>query len=234
MNKTSFSLVMIATAFYFAASAQVTKRIDGSGNVVTKEITIQPFDQLDVSGVFSVKLSQGDKEAVKIEADDNLQELFEVKNEGSMLVISMKKDQNLHVKTKMKVYITFRKLKSMDLKTVGDVSSEQSLSFEDLSIGNKSVGSIDLHLTAQSINLTNKSVGNIKLNGKADNAKIWNKSVGSILASDFIVQKMDIDNDGIGSAEVNAEKELKVKDSFLGKVRNKGAATAKRSNREVI
>ena len=47
---------------------------------------------------------------------------------------------------------------------------------------------------------------------------IKNKSVGSIKAADFVVQKMDIDNEGIGSAEVNAEKELKVKDSFLGKV----------------
>jgi hypothetical protein len=96
------------------------------------------------------------------------------------------------------------------------------------------VGSVDLKLTAQSVNLDNTSVGNVKLNGKAENAVIKNKSVGSIMAADFVVQKMDIDNNGIGSAEVNAEKELKVKDSFLGKVRNKGAATIKRMNKVVI
>ena len=42
------------------------------------------------------------------------------------------------------------------------------------------------------------------------------------------VVEMDIDNSGVGSAEVNATKELKVSDSFLGKVRNKGAAQVKR------
>ncbi|MDP4264725.1 MAG: head GIN domain-containing protein [Bacteroidota bacterium] len=236
MKKISFLLLIISAVSVFSATAQDKDKpkMEGSGNVITKEISIQPFDQLDVSGVFSLKLSQGNKEEVKIEADDNLQDLFEVKNEGSKLVISMKKGVNFNSKKKMKVYITFKKLKSMDLKTVGDVSSEQSLSFDDLTIGNKSVGSIDLQLTAQSINIDNKSVGNIKLNGKADNARITNKSVGSILAADFVVQKMDIDNDGVGSAEVNAEKELKVKDSFLGKVRNKGAATIKKSNRQVI
>jgi hypothetical protein len=209
-------------------------KIEGSGNVITKTVNVQSFDQIDVSGVFSLKLSQGSKEEVKIEADDNLQDLFEVKNDGSKLTITMKKETNFNSKKGLKVYITFKKLKSMDLKTVGNVSSEESLSFDDVKIGNKSVGSVDLKLTAQSVNIDNKSVGDVKLNGKADNAVIRNKSVGSIRAGDFVVQKMDINNDGIGSAEVNAEKECKVKDSFLGKVSNKGAATIKRMNKVVI
>jgi hypothetical protein len=209
-------------------------KIQGSGNIITKTVNIQPFDQIDVSGVFSLKLSQGNREEVKIEADDNLQDLFEVKNDGSKLTIQMKKESNFNSKKGLKVYITFKKLKSMDLKTVGNVSSEESLSFEDVKIGNKSVGSVDLKFTAQKVNIDNKSVGDVKLNGKADNAVIKNKSVGSIRAGDFVVQKMDIDNDGIGSAEVNAEKEIKVKDSFLGRVTNKGAATIKRMKKVVI
>ncbi len=45
---------------------------------------------------------------------------------------------------------------------------------------------------------------------------------------------MEIDNNGVGSATVNAEKELKVLDSFLGKVNNKGNAPVKRKNKVVI
>jgi hypothetical protein len=213
------------------------RKIEGSGNVITKDVSVQPFDQLDVSGVFSLLLMQGNKEEVKIEADDNLQELFEVKNEGSKLIITMKKDVNFHSKgdkNKMKVYITFKKLKSMNLKTVGNVLSEANMSFDDLDIDNKSVGNIDLKLTAQNLNIQNKSVGDVKLNGKAETVVIKNKGVGSIQAADFVVQKMDIDNSGIGSAEVNAEKELKIKDSFLGKVTNKGNATIRRMNKVVI
>ena len=209
-------------------------RIEGSGNVVTKDINVQGFDALNVSGVFSVLLTQGGKEAVRIEADDNLQEYFVVKNEGSTLSISMKKDVNFSSKKKMKVYITFQKLKSMDLKTVGDVSSDQNLSFTDLSLQNKSVGNLDLKLTAQTLTIDNKSVGNVKLNGKANNVTIKNKSVGSIQAANFVVQMMDIDNNGVGSAEVNAEKELKVKENMMSRVTNKGAATIKKTNKVVI
>ena len=205
-------------------------KIEGSGNVVTKEVTVSSFDQLNVQGVFSVLLTQGNKEEVKIEADDNLQQLFEVKNEGSTLTISMKKDMNFNSKKKMKVYVTFKKLKSMELKTVGNVSSDQTMNFDDLKISNKSVGSVDLKMTAQKLDVDNKSVGNVKLNGKAENAVIKNKGVGSLQAADFLVQTMDIENTGVGSAEVNAIKALTVKDSFLGKVTNKGAATVKKLN----
>jgi len=210
------------------------KQIEASGKIITKEVSVQSFDQLEVSGLFNVLLSQGSKEEVKIEADDNLQPFFEVKNDGSKLVITMKKDLNIKGKTRMNVYVTFRTLKSMALKTVGNVTSDKSLSFENLKISNKSVGSIDLKLTTQTLDVQNKSVGNVTLDGKAENAVIKNNGVGSFLAASFVVQKMDIENSGVGSAEVNAAKELKVKDSFLGRVTNKGAASPRKMNKVTI
>jgi hypothetical protein len=203
-------------------------KIVGSGNVITRDVSVQSFDQLSASGVFNVILTQGNKEAVKIEAEDNLQDLFEVNNDGSRLVVKMKKDSHFDSKKKMVVYITFKNLKSLDLEMVGNLSTTGNLSFGDLALENKSVGSVDIALSAQKLNIQNKSVGNLKLTGKADNAVIKSNSVGSIKAGELVVQTMDIDNDGIGSAEVNAVKEIKVKDSFLGKVRNVGNAAVKK------
>lgn len=236
---TAANVLLLALSFATAFAQEKEKdkkevKIEGSGNVITKDVAIQSFDQLQVSGVFNVVLTQGSKESVKIEAEDNLQQLFEVKNEGNKLIVDMKKDSHFDSKKKMTVYITFKNLKSMDLKMVGNLTSEGNLSFGDLSLNNKSVGSVDLALNAQKLDIKNKSVGNLKLRGKADNAVIKSNSVGSIKAADFVVQTMDIDNDGVGSAEVNAAKELKVKESFLGKVRNAGSATAKRINKVVI
>ena len=56
------------------------ERIEGSGNVITKDIAVRSFDELNASGVFNLQLSQGDKESVKIEADDNLMDLFILEN----------------------------------------------------------------------------------------------------------------------------------------------------------
>jgi hypothetical protein len=151
-------------------------------------------------------------------------------------VIDTKKfrNKNLKSKTKMKVYVTFKKLKTLELSTVGGVQSENQLAFDDLDFKTKSVGNVNLKLTVNNINLENKSVGNVELSGKAENAIVKNKGVGALDASDFVVQTMDIDNSGVGHAAVNAQKTLKVRDSFLGKVSNKGAAPVRKMNKVAI
>lgn len=235
MKKCISFMMAFASIFMMQPSAFAQhndeNRIEGSGHVVTKDVSIQSFDNLDLSGVYNVKLMHGSKEQLKIEADDNLQDLFLVSNEGSTLKIKMKDHSNFNSKTKMTVYITFSKLKGIKLKTVGGLTSEENLSFDDLDIKSTGVGSVDLKLTAQTLNLNNSGVGHITLSGKADNATFKNTGVGSIHAGDFVVQKMDIENTGVGHSEVNAEKELRIKDSFLGKVKNKGNAAVKRVNK---
>ena len=239
MRKNLF-LMLAITAFSFSMQAQKNDkyddkdRIEGSGNVITKDISVNSFDELDASGVFNLLLSQGDKESLKIEADDNLMDLFIIENEGSTLTIKMKKNSNFNSKKQLKVYVTFKTLKSMNLGMVGGTSSDEKLKFADLKLKNQSVGSVSLNMTLQTLNMENQSVGSVKLEGSAENAVVKNNSVGSINAGNFVVQKMDIENNGVGSATVNAEKELKYSDSFLGKVSNKGNATVKKKNKVVI
>ena len=116
---------------------------------------------------------------------------------------------------------------------VGNVQTD-ALSFTDLEINNSSVGQVDLNLSAKTLSLRNNSVGQVKLAGKAQNAVVKHNGVGSLKAGDFVVQTMNIDNSGVGGAEVNAAKELKVSDNMLGKVKNKGTATVKKNNKVVI
>jgi hypothetical protein len=208
--------------------------IEGNGKIITRDIPVQSFEELKASGVYELKLSQGDKESVKIEADENLQELFMVRNEGKQLLVEMKKKISLKGKMGMKVYITFKRLSNIELNTVGNVSSENKLSFEDLELNNHSVGNVDLHFTVKNLDLRNKSVGNIKLQGSAQTASFKNAGVGNLRAGELEVQNLEIENNGVGNAEVNAEKLLKVKDNSLGKVTNKGAAPMRKMNKVTI
>lgn len=96
------------------------------------------------------------------------------------------------------------------------------------------MGNVDLDFTANKLKLNNASVGNVKLQGKAQTAVFKNSGVGNLRAGELVVQSLDIDNSGVGNAEVNAEKELKVNDNMLGRVTNKGAAPMKKANKVVI
>lgn len=232
--KQILSISALFLLIFSSLNAQKTKEtIEGNGKLVTRDVAVQSFNELKASGVYELRLSQGSKEAVRIEADENLHELFNVRNEGSKLVIDMKKleNKNLNVKNKMKVYVTFKQLNDLELSTVGNVVTDNQLSFQNIEVKNKSVGNVDLKLTANKLELENKSVGNITLSGRAQQAVLKSSGVGNVEAGDFIVQDMYIENTGVGNAEINAVKELKVKDSFLGKVKNKGNATTRKMNK---
>ena len=237
MNKflVAFALSLIGSSTVIAQNSG-KETIEGNGKSVVKEIPVQSFDALKAEGVYELRLTQSDQESVKIEADENLQEYFTVKNESSALVIDTKKlkNKNLKAANKMKVYVSFKKLKSLNLATVGNVQSENQLKFDDLELDTKNVGNVTLNLLADKLVFNNKAVGNIELTGKGENVVVKNKGVGSFFASKFVVQNMDIENDSVGHADVNAEKNLKVKDSFLGKVKNSGAAPVRRMNKVAI
>ena len=225
------------TLVFLSAKAQNDREvIEGNGKLITKEIAVKSFEELKANGVYELLLMQGDKESVKVEADENLQQYFTVSNEGSKLIINTDKlkNANLKGKVKMKVYVSFKKLTDLDIATVGSVHSENQLAFDNLEIKNRSVGNVNLKLTANKLDIENKSVGNVELSGKAETVTVKNNGVGSLHASDFVVQTMDIENSGVGNAAVNAQKSIKVKDSFLGKVSNKGAAPVRKMNKVAI
>lgn len=232
MRKTFVALLAILLATVVVAQDKKDEKLEGNGKLVKRDVSVSSFNALKASGVYELKLTQGSQEGVTIEADENLQDLFTVKNNGQQLMIEMKKANNLKSKNKMRVHVTFKNLKELNLNTVGEVSSSNALTFDDLTLSNNSVGEVDLALTARKLHLKNRSVGEMKLSGKADEAVFVNNSVGSLHAGNLVVQTMDIDNSGIGEAEVNAVKALKVKDSFLGKVKNKGAARS--TKKEVV
>ncbi len=236
MTKTFLHLAF-SVLFTQATCAQNDRETpEGNGNKVIREVPVQSFSGMTASGVYELRLSQGDTEKVTIEADENLQYLFEVKTENNKLLIDTKKLKNWSLKNnhKMIVHVTFKKLKEIELSTVGNVRSVEGLVFDDLKLENKSVGNVDLRLTAENLHVRNSSVGNIDLKGKAETAVFLNSGVGNLDAGDFEVQNMNIENTGVGNAEVNVVRECKVKDSFLGKVRNRGAAPLRKSSKVVI
>jgi Putative auto-transporter adhesin, head GIN domain len=214
-------------------TAQEKKTIEPSGHIITKDVSVKSFDAIRAKGLYELILSQGNGESVKIEADDNLIDLFSVTNEGSTLVIDMPelKDKNINFKNKddhqslkLKVYVNCKNLKSLDVGVIGNVHSETIIKSNAFEIDSKNVGNIDLKLAADKLTVYNKGVGNITLNGSATNAVIKNSGVGELEGKDLVVQTMNIDNSGVGKANVNVQKDLTIKQSFLGKVSNKGAA----------
>src|SRR5690242_12023987 len=89
---------LVFTVLLQAQDNNNRETIEGNGKQVTRDVAVSSFDALRASGVYQLKLAQGNKESVKIEADENLQPYFDVHNEGNKLVIDMDKLKNKNLK----------------------------------------------------------------------------------------------------------------------------------------
>ena len=241
MKRIIFFLLTVFFSATLIAQDRVT--LEPSGNIVTKNIGVQPFDVIEASGLYEMVLEEGDREVVKIEADDNIQSMFSVSSNGGKLIIEMpglknhdinSKNKNERKSLKWKVYVTYKKLKRLDVSLVGNVTCSTPLKSDAFEINSKAVGNINLRITTNKLNVTNKGVGNVTLQGTATDAIVENAGVGKFDGEELVVQTMDINNSGIGSADVNVEKNLKIKQSFLGRVRNKGNAKSNNGEGVVI
>src|SRR5215471_3456364 len=177
MKKIMSSLLFLFCSFLVVA--QKNGSIKPSGNIITRNVDVHSFNSIKAEGLYELILTQGDKESVKIEADDNLQDLFKVSNDGNTLVIDMPKlkDKNINFDDKkdrhdlrLKVYVTFKKLNSLDVGVIGSVRCTTPLKFDAFEIESKNVGNIELQLTANKLTLLNKGVGNVTLTGNARDA----------------------------------------------------------------
>ena len=69
MRKILAGIALVA-ACAGTVNAQNNKNVlEGNGKSVTRDVAVQSFSKLKASGVYELKLSQGDKESVRIEAD---------------------------------------------------------------------------------------------------------------------------------------------------------------------
>ena len=105
--KKIFFLSVIAIIILSSCSYIGGKRVSGNGNIVTREHTVGSFHNVDVSGALSVYVKMDSaQQPVKVETDENLQELIEITESNGTLYISPRDNFNLNPSRKVKVYVS--------------------------------------------------------------------------------------------------------------------------------
>ena len=148
------------------------QKLKGDGDVTKETRSVASFDIIENDGVVNITLIQADIESVIVEADRNLLPVIITKVKDNTLFISTKEGAEIEKSTKLNVYVSFRDLKKLELNSVGNLSSQNQLKFNNLEIENNSVGNIDLNLDCNKLNIESNSVGNTVLTGKVNDLTV--------------------------------------------------------------
>lgn len=194
--------------------------IDGNGNVKTENRDVSSFDEIKVGGAFKVLLIQGGKEALNIEADENLLPLIETRVSGGALIITTK--QNIRNAKQLNLYITFKDLNRLNISGACEVSSDGTLEFETLKFKASGASEIKMALTADRLLGDYSGASEITFSGTARDAELELSGASELKAYDLQTENMKLDISGAGDAKVHATKTLKVEASGAASVQYMG------------
>ncbi|MEI7895683.1 MAG: head GIN domain-containing protein [bacterium] len=215
-----FAGLFIGMASLFA-SCNVTGGVHGNGNIQKETRKLSGFEALEVSGAFDIILKQGATEEVIVEADNNLLPLIRTEVVGGTLTIETRKPIN-HV-TVMKVYVTLKDLKRVDVSGAVDITTDGRITTDELSIDASGASDSQLNLAVKKLKLECSGASKIKFSGYSSDVNMELSGASDIFAYDFLVETYDIGISGAGNAQLNVSKKLRADISGAGSVKYKGS-----------
>lgn len=194
--------------------------VSGNGHVEERTVNVDEFTRLEIDGNFDVYIQQGSQAGLKIEADENLHELIEVKNFGSLLEIHTR-DNILRAKKKS-LYITCTDLEKAELNGAINFRTEKPLDLRTLAVFVSGASDIRMDIKAEKIWLEVSGAADCDLRGKAGQLDLDLSGAGEFNAIDLESREAAVTMSGAGTAKVWATEELRVDISGAGSVRYKG------------
>jgi hypothetical protein len=234
LRRAAFVLVACTSFVGAAAHAQdgwwgSGERVEGSGKRGTDNRSLSEFNNLNVSGSWTVQLRQGNNHSVTVEGDDNLLPYIETKVEGKSLTIQPKKGTRLMFKEKAVVTVNFVDMRTISLGGSNNLESPSLRGDRlDFNLGGGGGAKFD-NLDVKRFTANIGGSGSVNAKGKAEQQSYNIGGSGSVRASDLEGEKVNVSIGGSGSLRVWAKSHLDVSVAGSGSVAYKGDPKISRS-----
>lgn len=194
-------------------------------------------DVRDARGVREVELASlgnlyvelGEREELRIEADDNLLRYIETDVHGETLTIRHRRGIGLRPRLPIEYHLTVQSLDSVKVSGVGNVSLPE-LAPERFTAEITGAGSIDLEeLRAEKLTVRISGAGNFEAqSGEVDAQDISISGAGDYRAQDLDSNTAQVNLSGLGSATLYVREHLDVHITGAGSVRYRGRPTVEK------
>lgn len=182
--------------------------IRGNGKVRTDIRELTGYNEIIAQGQFTLILTQGDKEGVRIETDENLIELFQTRVDNKKLYVTMLAD--LRRSEGINVYVSIKALESIILLDAVKLKTETVIHFDELTINTAGMSELNLELFAASLNLELVDGTYAYLKGYTENFHVHVHDETELNAFDLQSDFCNVQSTGLTEVMIDAQKELKL------------------------
>ena len=197
--------------------------VRGSGNVLHEERKVAEFDHVFVSGAGELRISQGEEEALNIEADDNLLPFIRSEVHNGELSLG---PENVNVRPTGNIvyHLRLKNLNTLHLSGSAEAKLE-AIKTDRLELGISVSGSVQIpHLDAQSLSAHITGSGNASAAGRVHRQDIHITGSGSYQGTELESAQAEARITGSGDASLWVTDALSAQITGSGCVKYRGDA----------
>lgn len=214
--KNVFVLLLAISSLSFTACSKL-KKIEGNGNLITKEFSVSDFDRASFEDCVEVVLHRSNENRVTVTTDSNIMDYVQVSVGGSELEVEMDDDHIRYDPTELTVHVYAPVLRYAGIDGSGNLSCADTLSGNQMEMKINGSGNANVKYNGPKLILSINGSGNIDAKGTAAQGAYYINGSGNINALDvnativhadingsgrirtYVIQQLFADIDGSGS-----------------------------------
>ncbi len=212
------AMLLVAFATQICFSGWTSKKIRGSGDVVTEDREVRGITGVELATIGKLFIEVGDEEKLVVEAEDNLLEYIDTDVHGGMLVIQTRDGVNLHPREQVRYYLTVKRIDEIEISSSGDIETSDLIA-DRFSITIGSSGDLDIRdLSVSSLDVRVRSSGDVSMDKvSAKKVEIDIQSSGDVVLRELESELLVVDISSSGDVEVGTgyvkEQEININSS---------------------
>ena len=167
-SSTKLLTILFIGTLFSSCAIDMFNRATGNRNVVTEDRSAkEDFTKIKVSTGLELYISQGLKNQITVEADENLQDIIITEIQDGMLKIYSEK--NIWRAKARKIYVTIENLEAIAATSGSDVYANETLKVNNLNISATSGSDINISVDANTVETNATSGSDIEVSGVSNN-----------------------------------------------------------------
>lgn len=168
MKKTLLLLTFLLAVPTFA---QKKEKIKGSKVVVIQQKKIEPFTSIEILNDLEINLIKGEKCGLELEADDNLQDVLDLRMNGTMLIVSFAKEVSSSKKFSIRLTYT-NDLVLLVAKEKSKITALETIKLDNITFKAQDNAKLLLNIDSKNCTISLNDKAKAEINDKSENFSI--------------------------------------------------------------
>jgi len=221
MNKKILALTLLVTGLviFFTGCINIGGQVQGTGAVITRQMDVEDFSSIDVSGNFIIIYRQSSEMALTISMQENLFNHLDVNTRNGILSVGSRRSFNTTNTNRPRMYVYAPYLTAADLSGAVGTSNWDSIEIERFNLDISGAVSFNANLYVERLYIDASGAASITLGGNATNIDVDGSGALNINASDMTIGGGRVDISGAANVTLSSLDNINVRTSGVARVR---------------